>query len=118
MARGKSGAWKIPLPDNLGLCELVDRRLDESGRGLVPPNGLLQTLDHVGAQGYLAATVADFSRHVVDQNQTLGQRREKGVSLNCAISYSAEQIAQADAFSRVLPEGIGDKPPRADSNCL
>jgi len=67
VARGKSGAWKIPLPDNLGLCELVDRRLDESGRGLVPPNGLLQTLDHVGAQGYLAATVADFSRHVVDQ---------------------------------------------------
>jgi hypothetical protein len=63
---------KTLLPDHLGLCELVDRRLDKSGRRLVLPNGLLQTLDHLGTQGHLAAPVADFSRYVVDQDQAVG----------------------------------------------
>jgi hypothetical protein len=63
---------KTLLPDHLGLCELVDRRLDKSGRRLVLPNGLLQTLDHIRTQGHLAAPVADFSRYVVDQDQAVG----------------------------------------------
>ena len=39
---------KMLSPYHLGLCELVDRRLDKSGRRLALPNGLLQTLDHMG----------------------------------------------------------------------
>src|SRR5271157_952110 len=63
---------KMLFPYHLGLCELVDRRLDKSGRRLVLPNGLLQTFDHIGTQGHLAAPVADFSRYVVDQDQAVG----------------------------------------------
>src|ERR1035437_2597498 len=69
---GMRSRLKTLLPYHLGLCELVDRRLDKSGRRLVLPNGLLQTFDHIGTQGHLAAPVADFSRYVVDQDQAVG----------------------------------------------
>src|ERR1019366_1744557 len=79
---------KMLLPDHLGLCELVDRRLDKSGRRLVLPNGLLQTLDHIGTQGHLAAPVADFSRYVVDQDQAVGHRQTVSDQLGAALTGS------------------------------
>ena len=52
------------------LCEFVNRRLDKPGGRLLSPNGLLQSIHNRGTQRHLAATVAHFSRYVVDQNQT------------------------------------------------